>query len=111
MDSSDNQWPRATKERIVRQRSKRRVSLALLTLLLSTASPIILASDDAKSGDAVWTPTRVKRGRFQIDGDELTICWRPGRDKRPSKFTTDGDAELVLYRLRRVVKEKLPSGD
>ena len=43
----------------MRQRSKRRVSLVLLTLLLSMASPIIFAAGDSQSGDAVWTSTSV----------------------------------------------------
>ena len=44
-----------------------------------------------------------EEGIFKIEGDRLTICYRFGRDRRPTKF---GEKDAIEEVLERVKKKK-----
>src|SRR5262249_51032104 len=41
------------------------------------------------------------RGIYELEGDNLKICWSRGGQKGPTKFATARDSGQVLYTLKR----------
>jgi uncharacterized protein (TIGR03067 family) len=42
-----------------------------------------------------------REGIFKIEGEQLTICWREGRGKRPKEFGEKGATQEVFERVKK----------
>ncbi len=72
--------------------------------LASATSPKSLDIMASIGGGAKKAADPMILGIYEIDGDNLKICWAEGKSQRPAKFATEPNSGQVLFVLKRQAK-------